>query len=536
MASLRDLFLAIGRFFYRQWCWFKYTWWQSWMAIRHRTIDWLFPPPDQILFFRPHLDVVAQLRNGHLPIERFFPTKLLCSEIHRLVGGAMGLRAEALVISVDGNGVGVDYYIDGVKRSENFEIPMDRQFGGEMIDLFRWYADLRGHDFTPRQHGTFEVMFQGIEYYCQLQVYSSPTGDRQLQVWFAERQALPIDMTEHNPLALFQKLGMRGDMLAALRDIVSYERGVRPGMMLITAPRQHGFNSTFNSAIKLIDPYVNRPIALEHMEDLQRLGSRLDQGVTDVVAYDARTGRKPHNLLIDALEQRVPRVVCMRRLAEDPAVVEELCHQPEKERLVIAGLEAKDSLDALLKVDALMKERYPDGSIFDSNSKFLSAVNVVLNQRLVRRLCDYCREQYQAPPAMLRELRLPDYQPAYFWKPGRPPVPHDKHDKHDKADRPCPHCGGTGYNGRTAIFEMLVVDDNVRKAAFGIGRVNKQPKKEGEKKEEAKKMTAEEYRAEMGKIARLSGHLTLAEEGLCAAAAGVTSIEELMRVGIIKDE
>ncbi len=531
MAPFRELFLAIGRFFYRRWCWFKYTMWQSWMAFKHRTVDWLSPPPDPILFFRPHLDVVGQLRDGHLPIERFFPTKQICEEIHRIIGGALGLRAEAMVISVDGNGVGLDYYIDGVKRSENFEMPTDRQMAGDMIDLFRWYADLRGHDFTPRQHGQFEVMFQGIEYYCQLQVYNSPTGDRQLQVWFAERQALPIDMTEQNPLALFQKLGMRGDMLATLRDIVSYERGVRPGMMLVTAPRQHGFNSTFNSAIKLIDPYVNRPIALEHMEDLQRLNGRLDQGVTDVVAYDARTGRKPHNLLIDALEQRVPRVVCMRRLAEDAAVLEELCHQPEKERLVIAGLEAEDALDALLKVDALLKERYPDGSIFDSNSKFLAAINVVLNQRLVRRLCDYCREQYQAPPQMLRDLGLPDYQPAYFWKPGRPPV-----NPHDKADRTCPHCGGTGYNGRTAIFEMLVVDDNVRKAAIVIGRVNKQPKKDDGKKEDPKKLTAEDYRQEMGKITRLSGHLTLADEGICAATAGITSIEELHRVGIIKDE
>jgi hypothetical protein len=523
--------LAIGRFFYRRWCWFEYRMWQSWMGFRHVALDWLFPPPDPILFFRPHFDVVQRLQQGQVPIERFFPVKRICQEIHRIVGGALGLRAEALVISVDGNGVGLDYYIDGVKRSENFEMTMDRETAGDMINLFRWYADLHGHDWTPRQYGQFEIMFQGIEYCCQLQVYNAPTGDRQLQVWFAERQALPIDMMEHNALALFQRLGMRDDMLERLRQRIIAGDRVRPGMMLVTAPRQHGFNSTFNSTIKLIAPYVNRPLALEHMEDWQRLNGRLDQQVTDVVPYDARTGYRPHNMLIDALGQKVAPVVCMRRLAEDSAVLEELCHQPDKERLVIGGLEAKDALDALLKVDELMKERYPDGSIFDSNSKFLSAVSVVLNQRLVRRLCDFCREQYEATPAMLRDLSLPDHQPAFFWKPGRPQV---RHDKHDKQDRPCPHCGGTGYIGRTAIFEMLVVDENVRKAAQGIGRVNKQPKKDDGKKEEVKKLTAEDYRKEMDKITRRSGHLTLAEEGICAAAAGITSIEELERVGIIK--
>src|SRR5205085_12599265 len=100
---------------------------------------------------------------------------------------------------------------------------------------------------------------------------------------------------------------------------------------------------------------------------------------------------------------------------------------------------------------------------------------------------------------------------------------------------PCPQCGGTGYKGRTAIFEMLIVDDNVRKAAIGIGRVNKEPKKDDGKKGDTKKLTAEDYRDEMSKIARLSGHMTLAEEGVCAAADGVTSIEELRRVGIIKE-
>jgi hypothetical protein len=530
VESFRELFAAIGRFFYRQWCRAKFAVWVWWMWLRYWTVDWVSPPPDPVLFFKPEFNVLHELNRKTIPIEDFFRLKSIAEEIHRMVGGALGLRAEALMIAVDGNGVGLKYYVDGVERSENFEIPMNRQMAGEMIDVFRLHASLKGRDFTPRQHGQFEVTFQNIDYYCQLQVYNHPTGDRQMVLWFAEKKALPIDMTEQNPLVLFQKLGMRGDMLATLREVLSYERGVRPGMMLISAPRQHGFNATFNSAIKLIDPYVNRPIALEHMEDVQKLNGRLDPGVTDVVPYDARTGRKPHNLLIDALEQRLPRVVCMRRLNEDSAVVEELCHQPDKDRLVIGGIEAKDALDALLKIDALMKERYPDGSIFDSDSKFLAAINVVLNQRLVRRLCDFCREQYQAPPQMLRELGLPDYQPAYFWKPGRPPV------HSDKGDRPCPHCGGTGYNGRTAIFEMLVVDDCVRKAASTIGRVNKEPKfKDDGKKDAPKKLTAQEYRAEMDKITSRSGHLSLAEEGICAAAAGITSIDELRRVGIIKE-
>ena len=83
---------------------------------------------------------------------------------------------------------------------------------------------------------------------------------------------------------------------------------------------------------------------------------------------------------------------------------------------------------------------------------FSSSLLGVLAQRLVRKLCEYCKVQVEG------------------------------------VARGCQHCGYTGYHGRTAIFEMLVVDDLVRKAAVGIGRVTREPKKDDGKKSDTKKL------------------------------------------------
>jgi type II secretory ATPase GspE/PulE/Tfp pilus assembly ATPase PilB-like protein len=246
--------------------------------------------------------------------------------------------------------------------------------------------------------------------------------------------------------------------------------------------------------------------------------------VVDVFPYDQRTGQKPINLLLDVLQSKLPKVVCVRRLSEDKAWVDELCNQPGKERLVLAGLEAKDAIDAWLKARGLA----------ESPEKFLSAVNVVLNQRLVRKLCDLCREQYRAPQTLMTELDLSAHEPAYFWKPGLPPsLPHEKPE--DRA-QVCPHCAGTGYDGRTAVFEMLEIDESMRDAARSLGKPREPKPLDREKsKTEEKQLTPDEYKEEIKKIARRAGHLTLAEEGIRAAAAGITSVEELRRVGVLKD-
>jgi general secretion pathway protein E len=122
-----------------------------------------------------------------------------------------------------------------------------------------------------------------------------------------------------------------------------------------------------------------------------------------------------------------------------------------------------------------------------------STLNAVLAQRLVRKLCTHCREAYQPLAEMLRELhleRLAGGQPVTLYRP-----------------KGCSACNGTGYYGRIAIIEVLVLSDAIRRLIL--------------------------QHADAGALrvaAREEGMLSMYEDGCLKALDGTTNIEEVLRV------
>jgi type II secretory ATPase GspE/PulE/Tfp pilus assembly ATPase PilB-like protein len=128
---------------------------------------------------------------------------------------------------------------------------------------------------------------------------------------------------------------------------------------------------------------------------------------------------------------------------------------------------------------------------------FAPQVFGVLNQRLVRRLCEECKEAYTPSPAMLKKLGIPPGRIDFFYKPPDPA----------EVEEVCEHCGGIGYYGRVGVFELLTVDDKLRQAMMT------DPKLET-----------------LRKVVRASRHRSLQDEGLLLVAQGITSLAELSRV------
>ncbi|MFH1859655.1 MAG: GspE/PulE family protein [bacterium] len=116
-----------------------------------------------------------------------------------------------------------------------------------------------------------------------------------------------------------------------------------------------------------------------------------------------------------------------------------------------------------------------------------SAVTGVLAQRLVRILCPRCKESYQPSQELLDELKIENQK---FFKP-----------------RGCQECGETGYKGRTGLFELLAVSDEIEELV-------------------ANRVTDRELREK----AIALGMKTLKEDGIEKALAGITSLEEILRV------
>ena len=122
-----------------------------------------------------------------------------------------------------------------------------------------------------------------------------------------------------------------------------------------------------------------------------------------------------------------------------------------------------------------------------------STVNGILAQRLVRTLCDKCREPHKALPEVIDQMSLRRYVPqgdVVLYKPVG-----------------CEECAGTGYWGRICIIEMMTMSDNIRSLIM-------------------RHSTAGDLRS----AAIMEGMETMFENGLRKALAGVTTIEEVLRV------
>jgi len=177
-----------------------------------------------------------------------------------------------------------------------------------------------------------------------------------------------------------------------------------------------------------------------------------------------------------------------------------LCDQVNSQnKLVIARVAAKEASEALLRVMAYK------GPV----QEFVQAVTLVLSGRLVRKLCEPCRQSYQPPPQLLQKLGIPPGRVSVLYRDYQPPPPEQRI---DAKGRPieieiCEQCGGIGFFGRTGIFELMVVNDMIREALV------KTPNLEG-----------------IRRAARMSGHRVMQEEGIVLVAQGTTSLQELQRV------
>jgi general secretion pathway protein E len=122
-----------------------------------------------------------------------------------------------------------------------------------------------------------------------------------------------------------------------------------------------------------------------------------------------------------------------------------------------------------------------------------STLRCVVAQRLVRRLCVNCREQYRVSPSTLAQIvpeAIRGSKSLHLWKAVG-----------------CNHCSGTGYLGRVAIFELLIVDEAIRK------------------------LIRPDVNADViASAAKSAGMTTMVADGFAKCCAGVTTVEELGRV------
>ena len=397
----------------------------------------------------------------------------------RMLAHALDNRPETIMLDYTAQGVAVRYQIDGVWMPAP---GMDLQTGNVMLAVLKAISTLNINERRAKQEGTFGVQYRRQKYSPKLISQGTPTGERVLIRFDSGKVAAEK----------LEDTGMRPKMEEELRAVLATHEGI----VLFSAPPAHGFSTSFNAALNSSDRYIRNWAEVAEI-------TRQDHPVENVpvTTYDASKGETPMTVLPKLL-RTYPDVVVVRDMVNKETVELLIEQAADEKRLVLCGIRAKDCIEALVRV-LLMKI---------APAKFAPNVLASINMRLVRKLCESCKQPYAPTPQALQQLGIPPGRVQALYRHHEGPLPLPPDAPRDAVPTPCKDCLGIGFKGRTAIYELLILNDEFKAALAKV-----------------RKADAQELQA-LRLIARKTGFRNLQEEGIALVAKGVTSVQEIQRV------
>ncbi len=393
-----------------------------------------------------------------------------------LLADAADRRAEKVMLDYTPQEVKVRYLIDGVWHNSDTR---ERATGDMMLEVMKKISNLNEKDRRTKQEGKFGANYKDKKFLCVLSSQGVPTG---------ERAQLHLTIPKEKKFKTLEDLGMRDKTRDKLKELMLTKRG----LFIFSSLPSGGMTATSTIALGSTDRLLRDFVSVEEVKhrdpDIENI---------DPTTYDAAADEKPMSKLPSILRREPDAIVIMDLVEKE--TLEFIVQQVNKDDLLFfTGIHAKEAPEAILRLLATYKVPPQD----------VAPILIgVLNTRLIRKLCPKCKEAYPPPPQLLQKLGLPPDRVTELYRERQPPGPDATEKEKKEKAIPCPKCSGVGYLGRTAIFELLEVTDQLREA------IVKQPKIEVLKK-----------------IARATGNRGLQEEGILLVAQGVTSLEELQRV------
>ena len=396
---------------------------------------------------------------ANLMMARRSPAYVPAKEV---VADLLDRRGDSLMLETTPPNVSVRFQIDGVWHNVDSR---EAEPGSLIMAVLKTLGGCDANERVKRQEGIFPTAYKGTNYACRLQTQGIEGGERAIVHFHPTK----------TPIKTFDELGMRAKTQEQLKEVL----GRSKGLVIFSSLPGGGLSCLFDAALKSCDRYMRDFAAVDDISHREH-----DIENVQVTTYNPAAGEKLLAVL-DKVVRTYPNAVVLRTLT-DGETAKFLCGQVHEDRLVMTSIRAKDAPETLLRV--LMLKVPP--------KDFMNAVSGVVCVRLVRKLCDDCKEPYPAPPEALAAFGIPPGKVQTLFQ---PPTQADP-------KKPCPSCQGIGYKGRIGLYELLVVDDGLREV------VMKSPK-------------MDLVRA----AARRGGMKTFQEEGLVLVVKGVTSMTELQR-------
>ena len=376
-----------------------------------------------------------------------------------LVYDAILRRATDIHLEPTADQMSVRYRIDGILHAAE---PFDRPTGDAVVNVFKVLAAMDISEKRKPQDGSFGARLEGREIDFRVATAGSKTGEK-LVMRILDNAAT---------IARLEEVGLRPKMVQQIRELVTQPHG----MFLVCGPTGAGKSTTLYAALREIDRFQKNIITVEdpieyHIDNITQIEINTKAGQTFAGSLRSILRQDPDVIMIGEIRDQETATIA--------------CQAATTGHMVFSTVHSNDTITALFRLLDLGVEPF----------MIASALTAVLAQRLVRTLCETCKEPYKPKPEFLEKANLPAAKVDVFYRPPENP------------QQVCPTCGGTGYMGRTGIFELLVITDTIREMIRENPSINA-------------------IKAE----ARKNGMIYLQEDGLRQVIQGRTSIKELLRV------
>jgi type II secretory ATPase GspE/PulE/Tfp pilus assembly ATPase PilB-like protein len=379
---------------------------------------------------------------------------------------AIRRRASDIALTPAAQQYQVHFVIDGVIEKQQ---PKEREEVEYFIRYLKNLADLDVEEKRKPQTGRFIVQKDGRPSDWEVTTAGTTAGEQVRLKFFAS----------HNILKLTE-MGLAPEQLEQLQKL---RNDGSKGVFIVSGPKKSGVTSTLYAILRNHDPFMNNINILEK----QPIGEL--SNITQTIFSLSDTGTTSYAKRFQSILRTGPDIVAVEHCDDDKDIAKLACSTAKDNKMTYVTMEATSANEAMSKWMSFVADR----------DLAVDCLMGISNQRIIRKLCEKCREPYEPNREMLRKFNIPADKIKQFYRPGETQY---------KRGKPivCEHCQGTGFFGREAIFELIFLTDEIKKLL-------KQAKS----------------RTDIANIFRHARMLYLQEQAIRRVATGLTSINEVIR-------
>lgn len=376
--------------------------------------------------------------------------------VNMIIGNAVRDRASDIHIEPQEKQLVIRYRIDGELKKI---MTPPRKSHQAILTRIKILSNLDIAERRVPQDGRMAVKMQGREVDVRVSV---------LPTVYGEKAVLRILDKEAFDKAI-KNIGFGPESLKI------FERQIRKpyGMVIVTGPTGSGKSTTLYSALQSIKDVTKNIVTVEdpvefHVDGVSQVHVRSKVGLTFANALRSILRQDPDIVLIGEIRDQETADIAVKMALTG--------------HLVFSTLHTNDAVSTIT--------RFVDIGV--PPLLLGSCLNLIIAQRLVRRICEHCRVEYDPDPALLANLKMQLPEGAKFFR-----------------GEGCVHCHGNGYSGRIPLFEMLEVTPDVRRLIHQNAPVQ-----------------------DILETARKNGMTSIFEMGMQRVMEGLTTLEQVIAVAI----